>query len=466
MKTKNGNGKNGNENISDFGKTKCKFLHFTLEKRELLEALLSTNSDLKTIATMLNMSESSISREVKRNRVTVENKKKSNKCIYVKECIIKKLCSNTNCFTLCKNCFYGRNCSSICENYDEMKCKKLDRFPYVCNGCNQKKSCTFNFVKYVATTADKRAKLIGSECRRGINLIEDEFAILDTTLVKATNKGQSVEHMCQYGDFSVGPRTIRNYIKNGYTTTSQIETPRGIYFKKRKENISKTDLNKIKSCKVGRDYATFLRYMIEHPFTIYTELDTVEGTKIDGKKPLLMTLIIVRFNLFLCFLIPDGTSIRKKGVFDYLDDKLGVDYEKFFKVILTDNGSEFYSPEDIEINFETGEIRSKVFYCDPYSSWEKGAIEVCHELLRRIIPKGKSLKDLTDLDIVLINNSINNYTRPDLGNKSAYQLFCETIQDGENILKKLKIRFLEPDLVELTPALLNNQTLKERMIKY
>ena len=463
MKKKN----NEKQNENNFGKGKCKFSHFTLEERKQLEELVCSRLKIKEIATILHKSETSVSRELKRNRSKVYNHRKPNHCVLVKECVIKSLCKNMACRTLCKNCFYGKNCNSKCDAYIEAECPKLNRFPYVCNGCSLKRNCTCNFYNYDVTSADKTSKLVNSESRKGIGLSEEEFKKLDSLLVNGTKKGQSVEHICSYCEFNVGSRTVRNYINHGYTTVTNLETPRGVKFKKRKKKVPADEIKKTRSCKVGRDYSSFLRYMTGAVFTIYTQLDTVEGLKKDGKKPLLLTLIIVKLNLFLCFLIPDSSSKRKKEVFDYLYNKLGNDYSKFFKVILTDNGSEFNSPEDIEIDFETGEVRSKVFYCSPYHSWEKGSIEVCHELLRRIIPKGQSLRHLTTLDTVLINNVINNYVRVDLDNKSAYQLFCDTFpENGEKILKKLKIRYLEPDLIDLTPSLFLNTELKNRMKDY
>lgn len=64
-----------------------------------------------------------------------------------------------------------------------------------------------------------------------------------------------------------------------------------------------------------------------------------------------------------------------------------------FKCILTDNGSEFSNPEYIEDN-GSEVLRTHVFYCDPKQSQQKGKIEVCHEFIRRYIPKGNSFADV------------------------------------------------------------------------
>lgn len=59
----------------------------------------------------------------------------------------------------------------------------------------------------------------------------------------------------------------------------------------------------------------------------------------------------------------------------------------------------------------TGEQRTQFFYCHPSSPFEKGACEVNHELLRRILPKGTSFDDLTQNDVNLIMSHINSYKR-------------------------------------------------------
>ena len=70
-------------------------------------------------------------------------------------------------------------------------------------------------------------------------------------------------------------------------------------------------------------------------------------------------------------------------------------FKHLFEVILTDNGWEFSKPEDIEFDQETGEKLINLFYCEPYSSWQKGGIERNHEFIRYIIPKGITFDKLT-----------------------------------------------------------------------
>ena len=110
-------------------------------------------------------------------------------------------------------------------------------------------------------------------------------------------------------------------------------------------------------------------------------------------------------------------------------------FNKLFPVILTDNGSEFSNPKEIEYRDAVPSLRTKVFYCDPSSPYQKGACEVNHELIRRILPKGSSFDDLTQEDIFLMMNHINSYKRKKLNNRSPYDAF--SFYYGEDLLKKL-----------------------------
>jgi IS30 family transposase len=85
-------------------------------------------------------------------------------------------------------------------------------------------------------------------------------------------------------------------------------------------------------------------------------------------------------------------------------------FKKLFPVLLGDNGSEFSNPKALEFD-EQGNRRTRVFYCDPYSSFQKPNVELNHEFLRRILPKGSSFDHLAQEDIDLMMSHINSYSR-------------------------------------------------------
>ena len=153
------------------------------------------------------------------------------------------------------------------------------------------------------------------------------------------------------------------------------------------------------------------------------------------------------------FLRDSNISASVIQIINLLDKVLGSkDFSRLFPVILTDNGSEFSNPKVIEKRDAIPCNRTNVFYCDPSAPYQKGACEVNHELIRRILPKGSSFDDLTQKDIFLMMDHINSYKRKKLNNRSPYETF--SFYYGEDILKKLGCKPVAVENIILKPKLL------------
>lgn len=113
---------------------------------------------------------------------------------------------------------------------------------------------------------------------------------------------------------------------------------------------------------------------------------------------------------------------------------------------------EFSKPEDIEFDQLTGEKQINVFYCEPYSSWQKGGIERNHEFIRYIIPKGITFDKLTNENIIDMMNNINNVSRKSLNFHTSFELFNNIY--GNTITKKLHLVPIKKDEVNLSYKLL------------
>ena len=156
----------------------------------------------------------------------------------------------------------------------------------------------------------------------------------------------------------------------------------------------------------------------------------------------------------LMFFIKKYKPSEVTKIFNNLRKSLGdILYKKLFEVILTDNGWEFSKPDDIEINFETGEKLINVFYTEPYSSWQKAGIERNHEFIRYIIPKGISFDNLTKKNIIDMMNNINNVQRKSLDYQTPYLLFAQKY--GKDISNKLHLKYIKKDEINLSYNLLN-----------
>ncbi len=128
--------------------------------------------------------------------------------------------------------------------------------------------------------------------------------------------------------------------------------------------------DKKKICTLSkRIYEDFEKYMKKHPDTPIVEMDSVYGAK-GGK--VLLTIHFVNCSFMLAFIREHNDAQSVIDVFNYLQSILGIDkFKKLFVVILTDNGSEFSNPAEIEFDPETGEKRTQIFYCHPSHPEEK-----------------------------------------------------------------------------------------------
>lgn len=185
--------------------------------------------------------------------------------------------------------------------------------------------------------------------------------------------------------------------------------------------------------------------MAVHPNASIVEMDTVEGIK-GGK--VFLTLLFRNYNFMLIFLMESKSMEEVEKIFIKIRNLIGIDtFKRTFEVILTDNGSEFFNPISIEVNYNTGEVLFHVFYCNPYCSYQKGSIEKNHEYIRYILPKKTSFNNLTQKDCDLIASHINSTSRIILNIKTPYKAVQTLI--SVDIINKLNIKFINPNQVNL-----------------
>ena len=110
---------------------------------------------------------------------------------------------------------------------------------------------------------------------------------------------------------------------------------------------------------------------------------------------------------------------------DELEDNYGRFFKDKFKSITLDNGREFLDWESIEKSSLNSKTRTSVYFAHPYSAWERGTNENQNRMIRRFIPKGTDISKLSDRDIEIIQNWMNNYPRKILGYKTANELVLE-----------------------------------------
>jgi transposase, IS30 family len=180
-------------------------------------------------------------------------------------------------------------------------------------------------------------------------------------------------------------------------------------------------------------------------------MDTVEGGR-GNSKQVFLTMLFRNCSLMLIFALAEKTQECVIEVFDLLSEKLGIKiFNELFPVILTDNGTEFQFPKRLECD-AGGEIRTKIYYCNPNSSWQKGMIEKNHEYIRYVIPKGHSLDSYTQKDATILMNHINSEARDSLNGCTPFKLSLMLLNN--KVHKLLKLVEISPDEVTLKPTLL------------
>ena len=367
-----------------------KYKHLTLSDRNDIQLGLERGETFKAIGRLILKDPTTVSKEVKRNRQVRE---------------------------------------STCHN---LPCPLLDKAPFVCNGCpKRRQNCGYKKIFYLAKQAQKQYEQTLVEAREGTPLNSQTFWDMDKVISDGVKKGQHIYHILKTHNLDVSSSTVYRHIRKGYLSIAPIDLARAVKFKERR----KSKLPSIpKEAKKGRSYEDFLNYLALHQLDSWLEMDTVMG-RMGGK--VLLTFNLSFCNFIFARLLDNKTALEVTKHLYKIKNTLhqaDKDFFQLFPVILTDNGGEFARVDDIEMDVR-GE--SKLFFCDPNRSDQKGRIEKNHTLIRDILPKGTSFDNLTQEDINLVCSHVNSVKRAALNGKSAYELFAFTY--GEEIPKLLGI---------------------------
>lgn len=390
--------------------------HLDLNKRRKIEKGIEENLNFSQIAKEINKSPRTVSYEILKNR----------------------------------NIEY---CLSWVGKYKT--CEKTLKPPYVCNACPSRSGCRKTRYYYYAEDAQGKYEKLRSESRTGIDMTSTEFKRLNQIVSNDIRNGHSFSMIIRNhkDEFNVGKRTLYNYVEKGYLDIINLDLPRKVRYKKRRKN--NTDIpKKDTKIRINRTYEHFKDYIKrynDNNFNInIVEMDTVEGIK-GGS--LLLTLLWRQANFMLAYKIENKEADSVNSFFTHLKKLLG--YEKFhelFPIILTDNGNEFSKPDEIEFN-GNHVYKTRVFYCDPGHSEQKGKIEVNHEYIRRFISKGVPFDNYTQDDINLMLNHINSVKRESLNDDNPYTLMKDFLPN--EIIKLFDIKQIEQKDIILKNKLFN-----------
>ena len=154
----------------------------------------------------------------------------------------------------------------------------------------------------------------------------------------------------------------------------------------------------------------------------------------------------------MAYLLNKKTTSNVIAIFDMLEEKLGkFTFRLTFPMILTDRGSEFMRPDEIELS-KDNDFKTNIFYCNPQAPYQKGCLEKNHEYIRYILPKGTSFDNLSQEKVELMLSHINATKRASLNGLSPFQLASQLLP--KEALQVFNIKYIEPNNIILKPDLL------------
>ena len=418
--------------------------HLTLDERRIIATGIINGSTKTAIAQTLGKEKSTIGKEIKLHR------KLTHKCKMPLEC------------DAYKGCPHGRQCTNDCPDYIPFKCTRRDRSPGACNGCNKWSHCRFDKYTYSPEDAHHDYRMTLMDSREGVNLTSEEAKIIGDKVKPLLNAGQSPYVIIQnHPELGICEKTLYNYIEGDVlhevsgVTVMDLRRQVGRKISKKKSKL----YNKRQDRKYleGRTYKDYKNYLADNPECFVTEMDTVYNDVTNG--PFIQTF------KFLCCGVMIGIYHESKTAADMVDgivileNLLGTElFRKYAEVILTDRGGEFAAADDIETGADSTR-RTRVFYCDPMQSGQKGSLENKHIELRYICPKETDLYSLglTNQDKVnLVMSHVNSAPVEKLGGRTPLELAEFMYPDLFEKLDTFGIHKIPKDEVILKPYLLKN----------
>lgn len=386
------------------------------EQRETIQLLINKNKNFTYIGNAIGANRTTVSREIKRNR-------------YIKS-----------------NHYEAFNQKGIEDATN--KCEKLKIPPYVCNSCPCKNSCFKHHLYYKSEIAQEHYDEILSSSREGFNITPDEIDEIEKQIIPLIkDKKQSVNQVyANHSDIIYFDKsTFYRYVNDGVFSLTNTDLPKKVKYKKRKQKRNKIPKRDIALLK-GRRHDDFLLFKAKHPLMNIVEMDTVIGKRNENK--VLLTLFIRETHFMLIFLLEKKNVKCVNEKINYLKRTLGIKlYSKVFRIFLTDNGCEFFSVLNFEMDYERKVKVSNIFFCDPQASEQKHGVELNHKYIRNVFPKGTSFKDLNEEIVKRLQDNINAIPRDSLKGKTPYDL---TFKKYPEFIKKLNCSYIKPDDVDMS----------------
>ena len=430
------------------GKNKGK--QFNVEKRAMLSRMIAKGNKAKEIGDVLGMDSTSVSREVKRNRIKIKEIESDGtlckSCLHKRGCTIKKACGSLNCNQRCNGC----KAITKCRKYEKFYCNKLFRFPFVCNGCPKEGYCPLEHYNYFPDTAEEMARDRLITSREGANLTYEEYEVQDAILKdRIIDKGQSVHHVLATNrdKLNCSEKTLYRRIEKGVYTVKVHHLPRQVSLKKRKYKKKYEYVHYPKIDRTGHLYSDWLIYRYKNRITYYFQMDFLGAPHKSNKEILVLTMKGISFSLL--YIIENATQEKIIALFDMIEEEIGIDnFKKLFPAIITDRDTLFDDFNSLEFN-KNGELRTKIFFCDPGESNQKPNVENYNAQLRPMFPKHAILNEYSQQELYLAASNLNSRCLSSIDDRTPIDLFTEIF--GNALLNLLHQKKIPPKEVRIKP---------------
>ena len=423
---------------------------FNLEKRITLSRMIAKSNKAKDIGEVLGMDSTSISRELKRNRIKAKEKEGGStlcsKCTYKRGCTIKKVCGSITCNQRCNGC----KAVVKCWKYQEFKCNKLFRFPFVCNNCPKEGYCPLDHYLYLPDTAEEFARDRLISTREGSDISKEEYEAQDALLKdRIIEKGQSVHHVLvtNIKELHCSEKTLYRRIEKGIYTVKVHHLPRQVSLKKRKIKKQYEYVHDPKVDRIGHLYSDWLVYRFKNHITYYFQMDFLGAPHKSDKEILVLTMRGLSFSLL--YIIENATQEKIKQLFDEIENDIGTDnFNMLFPAILTDRDVLFDDFNKLEFN-DDGVLRTKIFFCNPGESNQKPNVENYNAQLRPTFPKHAILNEYTQEELYLAASNLNSRCLSSIDDRTPIDLFTEIF--GKELLGLLHLKKIPAKEIKLKP---------------
>ena len=425
--------------------TSNKYFHLTLAERQIIETGISHGSTKAAIAKTLGKDKSTIGKEIKLHRV------KSFSISYPLDCSLFPKCKNRNTFL----------CNPQCPSYIQFTCKRRDRSPGACNGCEKYSRCHYDKYRYSASQADSEYRDSLVSTRLGINATLSQIKELGLLIQPLLKQGQSVYAILQnHPEINLTEKTLYHYIEEGVFQNAGVsitcmDLKRQVRRKLTKKKSIEYSPRKDRSYLKGRTHKEYTEFKEMNPDASVVEMDTVYNDGSNG--PFLQTFKFMKYDFLFCVYHQQKTSQTMLEGILLLESILGEQiFNEEVMVLKTDRGSEFILAEQTEIRND-GTRRTRLFYCDPMASWQKGSLENIHLLIRDICPKEADLYALgldSQEKANRISSHINSYSKKKLNNKTSFSVLKFFNKEMADKLIDQGLTEIPPDQVILKPYLL------------